>query len=86
MLPDLRSLRVGALVFDTRGPSRDDKDRETIRRAISQGVAAPTLNYAHRGSRDELLLGLPDAIGWAAGAGSHSALLVAGITRLIDVP
>ena len=29
--------------------------------------------YSHRGSSDEPLLALPDAIGWAVGAGGHFA-------------
>ena len=34
-------------------------------------------SYSHRGSRDEPLLGLPDAIGWAVGAGGRFAAQVA---------
>jgi hypothetical protein len=34
------------------------------------------LDYVHRGSRDEALLSLPDAIGWAWGAGGSWRRLV----------
>ncbi|HZU80742.1 MAG TPA: hypothetical protein VE991_12560 [Acidimicrobiales bacterium] len=61
--------QVRNLVIDTRGPDRDAEDRRTIAEAIRAGKADRDLLYQHRGSRDDLLLGLPDAFGWSYGAG-----------------
>lgn len=41
----------------------------------ASGRDLPT--YSHRGSSDEPLLALPDALGWAVGAGGHFAKQVA---------
>jgi hypothetical protein len=38
--------------------------------------AYPSVQYTHRGSRSEPLLSLPDAIGWAVGAGGMWRRLV----------
>ncbi len=61
--------RVGVATFDTRQPARDVRDRHVIADAINRGGAPQELHYVHRGSRDEVLLSVPDAIGWAIGAG-----------------
>jgi hypothetical protein len=58
-----RDLDVVRLTLDTRHPDRDRLDRQAIAAALR---ATPfSLDYVHRGSRDEPLLSLPDAIGWA---------------------
>ncbi|MCU1455250.1 MAG: hypothetical protein JWN46_3396 [Acidimicrobiales bacterium] len=41
--------------------------RATTRK--QRGTLSPTLQYSHRGSKDELLLSLPDAFAWCWGAG-----------------
>lgn len=79
----LSSGRVSNLTFDTRGPDRDKADRIAIRRALVK--ADEELTYEHRGSRDEVLLGLPDCIGWAVGAGGAWPALVRGFTQVINV-
>jgi hypothetical protein len=77
--------RVASLTFDTRGADRDKSDRLAIRRALA-GVGDFEPLYSHRGSRDEVLLGLPDCIGWAVGAGGRWASMVAGFTVVIELP
>ncbi len=63
---------VAVLVLDSRGVHRDLNDRRVLRDVIRQsGRDLPT--YSHRGSSDEPLLALPDALGWAVGAGGHFA-------------
>lgn len=76
--------RVSNLTFDTRGPDRDKADRIAIRRALVKADEGG-LMYEHRGSRDEVLLGLPDCIGWAVGAGGAWLALVRGFTQVINV-
>lgn len=68
LLATCRRLGVVRLTLDTRLPDRDRLDRRTIA-AVVRGLAPFDLDYHHRGSRDEPLLSLPDAIGWAWGAG-----------------
>lgn len=75
---------VGVLVFDTRGPDRDKRDRHTLRKALLEREQHHVV-YSHRGSRDELLLALPDAIGWAAGAGTPWLTIVSGILTIKHV-
>ncbi len=43
------------------------------------------LTCTQRGSREELLLALRDAIGWARGASGHWSRLVEGILEVRDV-
>lgn len=80
-----RRLGVVRLTVDTRLPDRDRLDRRTIATAL-RGLAPFELDYLHRGSRDEPLLSLPDAIGWAWGAGGEWRRLVeplvGSVTRL----
>jgi hypothetical protein len=76
--------RVSSLTLDTRGADRDKADRLAIRRALASGVDSELL-YGHRGSRDEVLLGLPDSIGWAVGAGGRWLSLVTGFTEVIEL-
>lgn len=58
---------LGILVLDSRGPHRDTLDRRCL--ALALRATDVDLQYTHRGSRDEPLLCLPDAVGWAVGAG-----------------
>jgi hypothetical protein len=60
--------QVGVLVLDSRGSDRDHRDRRCIARLLRRWEDPYDLHYTHRGSRDEPLLCLPDAIGWAVGA------------------
>lgn len=76
--------KVATLTFDTRGPDRDKADRQVIRRALTELGGAQVV-YGHRGSRDEILLSLPDAIGWAVGARGRWWPLVAGFTSVVEV-
>ncbi len=69
---------IALLVLDTRGAHRDISDRQLLRQLLLTSSRSDHLSYSHRGSRDEPLLALPDAIGWAAGAGGHFAKTVAG--------
>lgn len=71
------------LVLDTRGPDRDRRDGRALAAALRGRDEA--LVYSHRGSGDEALLALPDAIGWAVGAGRQWQRLVADIARMIEV-
>lgn len=86
MLSDMGSMQVAIVVLDTRGPARDLEDRRTISKAIREGTAPQGLTFAHRGSRDEFLLGLPDAIGWADGAGGRYSSLIEAVTSRVIVP
>lgn len=63
--------RVGMLVMDSRDAHRDQLDRRFIARHQHGEI-----QYTHRGSRDEPLLCLPDAVGWAVGAGAPWRALV----------
>jgi hypothetical protein len=75
---------VGMLVLDSRGPHRDARDRRFIARPVLRGDV--DLQYTHRGSRDEPLLCLPDAVGWAVGAGGTWRQLVDPIVaEVMDV-
>jgi len=76
--------RVATLTFDTRGADRDKADRQVIRRALTELGGAQVV-YGHRGSRDEILLSLPDAIGWAVGARGRWWPMVAGFTSVVQV-
>ena len=86
MLADMEALQVAIVVLDTRGPARDAEDRRTISRAIREGSAPQGKTFAHRGSRDEFLLGLPDAIGWADGAGGRYSALIDTVTTRVILP
>ena len=65
------------LVLDSRGAHRDVGDRRVLRQALRRIDRADSVSYAHRGSSDEPLLGLPDAVGWSVGAGGYFAKKVA---------
>lgn len=72
---------IALLVLDTRGAHRDIGDRRFLRQLLLTSDSSDHLSYAHRGSRDEPLLALPDAIGWAVGAGGYLAKTVASKVR-----
>lgn len=73
---------VAVLVLDSRGVHRDLNDRRVLRGVIrASGRDLPM--YSHRGSSDEPLLALPDALGWAVGAGGHFAKQVAAYVHEI---
>ena len=76
--------RVVLVVLDSRGPHRDRLDRIVLRDA-PRAPDRVELTYSHRGSRDEPLLALPDALGWAVGARRPWPALVAGVTTEIRV-
>lgn len=59
---------ISVLVLDTRGQERDRRDRARLGTDLTAGRLEDRVTYSHRGSRDELLIALPDAIGWAIGA------------------
>lgn len=59
--------RVSRLVLDTRHVDRDRLDRQTIARALARHRMPVDFEYTHRGSRDEPLLSLPDAIWMGVG-------------------
>ena len=61
----------------------DKVDRRVIGHALEADGA--DMVYRHRGSRDELLLGLPDAIGWAVGAGGRWRSMASGFMTVIEV-
>ncbi|MFN0089285.1 MAG: hypothetical protein ACKVWR_03300 [Acidimicrobiales bacterium] len=82
LIGDALTRPVLAVVVDSRGPARDRRDRLTIARALA-GSGRPT--YEHRGSRDEPLLALPDAVGWAEGAGRDWRRIVRTITEVRTV-
>lgn len=84
LVADLDGSPIGVLVLDTRGPQRDRLDRLTLGLALPRDHA---VHYSHRGSRDEPLLSLPDAIGWAVGR-THRSLIdaVTTVRRLAGEP
>jgi hypothetical protein len=59
-------------VLDSRCVHRDPQRPSGSARRDSDVRSRPA-RYSHRGSSDEPLLALPDALGWAVGAGGHFA-------------
>jgi hypothetical protein len=78
LVEDLGERPVAVLIMDTRGPARDRLDRSTLARALG----GRELHYSHRGSRDEPLLALPDAVGWAVGAGAPYREIIMAVTSI----
>jgi len=74
---------VAVLVLDTRGQERDRADNRAIRACLLAAGRADKVVYSHRGSRDEALLALPDAIGWSIGAGGAFSKLASQRTQQI---
>ncbi len=72
---------VVLLVLDSRGAQRDQGDRRVIRDSLLRSGREDGPTYSHRGSSDEPLLALPDAVGWSVGAGGYFARTVAGRVR-----
>jgi hypothetical protein len=81
----LTGQRVTVMVMDTRGIDRDRVDRRLLARLQREGTLGANLTYTHRGSRDELLLCLPDAIGWAYGAGGSWRKQVEPLVKVVKV-
>lgn len=77
-------LHVGVVVLDTRGEGRDRLDRRFIAAAIAASAAPTGLHYSHRGSASESLLSLPDAYGWAWGAGGQWKKRIETVVTVID--
>ena len=75
---------VVVLVFDSRGTHRDRLDRHVLRQALVAAERVDSLNYSHRGSRDELLLTLPDVLGWAIGAGGEWRRRAAMVATVVE--
>ena len=71
------------LVLDSRGAHRDQGDRRVIRDALLRLDREDGLSYSHRGSSDEPLLALPDAVGWSVGAGKYFGRTVADRARQV---
>ncbi len=70
LLKAFEARNVNYAVFDTREEVRDRKDRSHIESCLKRGMGPEGLQYVHKGSRTELMLGLPDAFAWSYGAGS----------------
>jgi hypothetical protein len=68
--------RTSTLWIDTRGDDRDAADRSTLAPVVA-ALGRGAVRYAHIGSREEPLLGLPDAFGWADGAAAPFPTIVA---------
>jgi len=83
LLAGFAELKVQVVLLDTRDEHRNTEDRRVIARAVREG-AAPELQYDHRRSRSEPLLSLPDAFGWAHGAGGTWRTLVASVVTVIE--
>jgi hypothetical protein len=76
---------VTVVSLDTRGADRDRNDRRILRSGLSSAGRVDSVSYAHRGSRDEVLLSLPDAIGWAIGAAGHFSAVASRVTETVLV-
>jgi len=85
LVASLPDLGVGVVVLDSRGPDRDKKDRSLIRSAL-RNSGQDRVGYSHRGSRDEPLLALPDAFGWAAGAGRPWLRIIEPVALIRPIP
>lgn len=83
LLATLAHQSVSHLVLDTRQEPRDVLDRRVITRAIAAGSAPPNLSYDHCGSRGKSLLSLPDAFGWAWGAGGSWRKMIAPTATVV---
>jgi hypothetical protein len=77
LLGELGRLNVQAVILDTRQEHRDALDRRTVAQVVAAGDVSRELQYRHHGSRNEPLLWLPDAFGWAYGAGGVWRSLIA---------
>ena len=78
------SYQVRLVVLDSRGPHRDRLDRIVLRDMLRVAERVE-VTYSHRGSRDEPLLALPDALGWAVGARRPWPSLVASVVTEVRV-
>lgn len=85
LVPDLLEAGVTMMVLDARRPEQNALDRRTIAAAAATARAEP-FQYTHRGSKGEPLLSLPDAYGWAWGAGGHWRKLVGPVVTVVTCP
>jgi hypothetical protein len=70
LVADLIARRAGRLVLDSRA-EQDRHDERTIRRVLRGRSGAGRLTWEHSDSTGELLLALPDLVGWCYGAGGE---------------
>jgi hypothetical protein len=77
---------VARMILDSRGLDRDKLDRRLFARLQREGTLGAALSYEHLASWDELLLCLPDAIGWAYGMGGLWREQVAPLVELVATP
>lgn len=82
----LQEWSIAVLVIDTRGHERDRRDRTRLGIDLAATGLEDRLTYSHRGSRDELLIALPDAIGWAIGGPRPWPNLVRSMCDVRSVP
>jgi hypothetical protein len=81
---DLCKAEAHRLVLDSRG-DRDRFDVRTLQSALGAHPAATRLTYEHLDSAHELLIGVPDMIGWAYGAGDDWRRRIApAVTAVIE--
>ena len=69
LLVDMCALGGQRLVIECREASQDERERRLIAAAVQRGAAPADLSYSHLRARDEPLLWVADAVGWAYGAG-----------------
>jgi hypothetical protein len=82
-LVDSLGSTVTVLCLDTRGADRDRNDRRILGSGLAAAGRADSVSYSHCSSLDEMLLSLPDAIGWAIGAGGHFAAVASRVTETV---
>ena len=80
----LVELRVKMMILDGRRPEQNALDRQALARALEAVPSAARPQYAHRGSKSEPLLSLPDAYGWAWGAGGAWRKMVAPVITVVE--
>jgi hypothetical protein len=72
LVADLMALDVRRMVFDSRGPDRDQADRRIVHSALTcTGVDLDLVTYEHLRSHEEPALWVPDAVAWCYGAGGE---------------
>lgn len=72
LVVDLMALDVRRMVFDSRGPDRDQADRRTVHSTLTcAGVDLDLVTYEHLRSHEEPALWVPDAVAWCYGAGGE---------------
>ena len=84
LLSDLLSYRVGNLCLE-QDETMDGRDRRVISEFLGSHQARERLTYDHRKASSEILLSIPDAVGWAWAIGGHWRKMVETIVTEIDV-